>query len=178
MDLTSVLVLAMRELIFFLVADTVLCFGFSMGIMLTTHWCIGCYVMDPTLSYGHFSFPRLCQWAGAQKAGRKHVQDSWPDLAKGIVRSTEHHAQTINWGGSQEERLIMAWEWVWHQSAGSEQLYCITCFSWVFFLHVSVSPFFSSSLLLFTIAISISITPDFPLHPTEGAGSTWAAAVW
>ena len=38
----DVLVLAGIELIFFLVAGTVLCFGFSVRIMLITLWCFSC----------------------------------------------------------------------------------------------------------------------------------------
>ena len=39
---TPVLVSARIELIFFLVAGIVLCFGFSMRIILVTHRCFGC----------------------------------------------------------------------------------------------------------------------------------------
>lgn len=121
-----------------------------------------------------FQFPRLCQWAGAQKAVRMHGQESWPDRTKWTVHSIECHAQTINWErlAGRQTVMLMAWECVWHQSAGSERLCCITCFFLGLLSCVSISPFFSSSLLLLTIAISISITPDFPLHPTECAGSS------
>lgn len=118
-----------------------------------------------------FQIPRLCQRAGAQKAGRKHGQESWSNQAKWIIQSTECHAHTINWGRLPGRQTYGLGMWLaWHQPTGSEQLYWIACFSWVFFPCVPVSLFFSSSLLLFTIAISISIiiTPDFPLRVQKG----------
>ena len=40
----------------------------------------------------------LCQWGGAQEAGRKQRQDTWPKVAKGVFHTTACHAQYINWG--------------------------------------------------------------------------------
>lgn len=43
------------ELGFFLVAGTELCFGFSIGIMMITHWCVGCCWVVITIYQGLFS---------------------------------------------------------------------------------------------------------------------------
>ena len=93
----AVLVLLEVEVIFFLVVGTVLWFGFSMRIMLITHWCFSWWVVL-SRNQGPFKFPMLCQWAGAQEPGREQSQDSWPELAKGIFHTMESHAQYINQG--------------------------------------------------------------------------------
>ena len=75
-----VLVLAGVELTLFLVAGTVLCFGFS--VLLSS-----AYLKD-----FFFQFPMLCQQAGVQEAGREHSRGSWPELAKGVFHTIERHA--------------------------------------------------------------------------------------
>lgn len=95
---TSVLVLAGIELIFFLVVDTALCFGFTRGIMLMTHWCFVCCWVVFNPKWRTCQFPLLCQWGGAWVAWKDHGQDSWPEQAKGIFHAVEHHVQYINWG--------------------------------------------------------------------------------
>lgn len=44
----------------------------------------------------------LCQQAGALEAERKHCQNSWPEPARGIFHTKEHHTQYINeeWGAA------------------------------------------------------------------------------
>lgn len=99
MDLTSVLILAMRELIFVLSSWHTALFWIWYGNNVENTlmpWLLS----DVYPKSRTFQFPRLCQWAGAQKAGRKHGQDSRPDQAKCIVHSIECHGQTKNWGGS------------------------------------------------------------------------------
>lgn len=99
MDLTSVLILATRELIFVLSSWHTALFWIWYGNNVENTlmpWLLN----DVYPKSWTFQFPRLSQWAGAQKAGRKHGQDSWPDQAKCIVHSTECHGQTKNWGGS------------------------------------------------------------------------------
>lgn len=55
------------ELLFFLAAGTVLCFGFSTGIMLVAHWYLGCCWAVLTLNPGFFSFPR----SGSEQVHKK-----------------------------------------------------------------------------------------------------------
>ena len=53
----GVLVSAGTELAFFLVAGTVLCFGFSVRVMLVALRCFGCCWVALLLGQGLFSFP-------------------------------------------------------------------------------------------------------------------------
>lgn len=41
---------------------------------------------------------RTVQWGGIQGFGREHGQESWPELAKGIFPTREHHVRYTNWG--------------------------------------------------------------------------------
>jgi len=67
-----VLVSAGVELIFFLVAGVVLCFGFGMKIMFITYRCFQLLLSNQ----GLFSFSHWPGLPGAWEAGRGHSQDS------------------------------------------------------------------------------------------------------
>lgn len=76
-----------------------------------------------------------CSASEHKKLG-KHSQDSWPSQDKGIVYTTECHAQHINWGNL-ARRHFVALEQAWRQSDGGEQLHCKTLLLGA----VSLSPF-------------------------------------
>lgn len=90
-----VLVSAGIEFIFFLATGTGLCFGFSMRVMLITHWYFGCYWTALTLSQELPSFPFL-PVSRCSRSQREHAQDIWPELPKGIFHSTECDVQYTN----------------------------------------------------------------------------------
>lgn len=69
--LKTVLVSDGIELVFFLVAGTALFFGFSVRIMLVTHWCLSVCSVSRTLL-----FPMLCHRAGTKGAIKEHSKDS------------------------------------------------------------------------------------------------------
>lgn len=74
-----VLVSAGIELIFFLPAGPVPCFGFSMTIMLITHWCFRCCWVVLTLKKGHFSFPCSASKEVHKKLGRNMARRPVPN---------------------------------------------------------------------------------------------------
>lgn len=109
-------------------------------------------------------FPRLCQWAGEQKTERKHVQDSWPNLAKGIVHRTSCPDYKLR--GVTRKR---DWSWLGNGFGISQQAVsnCIvslvflwSSFSVFLFLPSSLPPSFCLQLLL--VLVSLLIFP--PSH--------------
>ena len=136
-----------------------------------------------------FQFPMLCQQAGVQEAGREQSWGSWPELAKGIFHTMEHHAQYINRGElARRCRLLLG-----HWSAGGEQLHRASLdFSWVLFLffffcyipfHYYYHYYYYISVLLllvlyFTLVIKLFLSqftrftffPNSPSHPTGSRG--------
>jgi len=86
----NVLVSSGTELVFFLVADVVLCCGLRMRILLLTHWCFSCgwaVLHRANISASFAALP--AEGAGAASgAGRGKNWDSWPELANGIFHTT------------------------------------------------------------------------------------------
>ena len=94
----NVLVLVGMELICFLVAGIVLCFGFSMKRTLIMQGCFSYWWAVLTQSQGLFCFSLHAtreEAGGAQEAWRGHSHDSWPRLTQGIFHAVWHHAQHI-----------------------------------------------------------------------------------
>lgn len=115
-------------------------------------------------------FPRLCQWAGEQKTERKHVQDSWPNLAKGIVHRTSCPDYKLR-----EVTRKRDWSWLGNGFGISQQAVsnCIvslvflwSSFSVFLFLPSSLPPSFCLQLLL--VLVSLLIFPSIPLRVQEG----------
>ena len=80
------MVLAGVELIFFVEACMVLCFGCKMRTMLVTHGCVvvaGSAHPEPRPLLLHV-LPSQRGTGGALGAGRGHGGDSWPRLPKGV----------------------------------------------------------------------------------------------
>ena len=137
-----VMVLAGIEIIFFTVAGIVLCFGFSMRIMLITHRCFSCCWAVFTLNQGLSSSHALpAEKVGdAQEAGKGHSQDSWPKLAKGIFHTIWHHAQYINWGELAGGRARCSGT-SWASVVGGEQLHCASLVLYILLLLLFSLPF-------------------------------------
>lgn len=68
---------------FFSVVGTELCFGFSTGTMLITHWCF-CLLLSRAYPKSRTLCLMLCQWGSTQKARREHSWDRWSKMAKKI----------------------------------------------------------------------------------------------
>jgi len=99
--MSVVLVLARVELMFFRVARMRLCFGFVLETALITQGCFSYCWAAFTQSQSLFgsSHRPASEWAGgAQESGRGRSQDSWPQLAKGILHATRHHARHTKLG--------------------------------------------------------------------------------
>ena len=149
-----VLVLAGLELIFFLTAGTVRCFGFKLKITLTTHHCFSCWAVL-TLSHRVFCF--LCFPA---KWGSWGCTRSWEGTEAGQLMQTDQtdvpHCMTLwsaikPWGIGQGRKgchcsgtgwASVHWWWA--------IIFCITCFFLVFLfvcccLVMVFLSFFSSS---------------------------------
>ena len=92
----TVLVLDGLKLIFFIVACTVLCFGFVTKTVLITHQCLSyCWALLAQ-HQGLFCsspHPTSKQAGGAQEVGRRHSRDSWPQLTQGISHPVWCHAE-------------------------------------------------------------------------------------
>lgn len=110
------LVSAGIELIFFLVLG-MMCFVFTMRIMLITCWCFGYCSTVLTQKHG-LEWPMLCLWADAEEAGRDPVQESWPKVAKGRFHNRTscpvHKLGSVGW-----ELPVPAGERVGHCSVSS-----------------------------------------------------------
>lgn len=68
---------------------------------------------------------------------REHGQDSWPEVAKGIFHTTEHHAQYVNCcslARSCYQCLGVGW------AVCGEQMYWVSLVSAGFYLHTPRSP--------------------------------------
>lgn len=70
-----------------------------MDILVVAQWCL--------FQVKDFQFPMLCQRAGAQEAVKKHSQDSWSELAKGIFHTTKCYVQCINEEGVGQDLQVV-----------------------------------------------------------------------
>ena len=108
----GVLVLAGTELIFFIVANMGLCFGFVLKTVLIIQECFSYCWAVLTQSQGLCCFshhPTSEEAGGAQEAGRGHSWDSWPQLTKGIFHTIWHHAQHIKLGKEEGRGGHLEW---------------------------------------------------------------------
>lgn len=138
----SVLILA--EIILFLVADTVLCFGSHMRIILITHWC---FSWCQTVQSRTFQCPLLCRDQVPKRLG-EHGQESWSHLVKGIFQ-TQTDTGRVWTGGSCLGGARAAGGQAEHWAAGAEQPHhCISLAS---------QGFIPLSFPFITIIIVISI---------------------
>ena len=114
-----VLISAGIELIFFLVAGTVLCFGFRMRIMLITHRCFSCCWAVLTLvkdfSASHALPAR--SWEGAQPG--QLTQTGQRDIPYHVTSCSVYKLGGVSW-----EMVTAARELAGHWSVGGEQLRC------------------------------------------------------
>lgn len=70
-----------------------------MDILVVAQWCL--------FQVKDFQFPMLCQRAGAQEAVKKHSQDSWSELTKGIFHTTKCYVQCINEEGVGQDLQVV-----------------------------------------------------------------------
>lgn len=164
-------------LILFLVFG-MLCFAFSMRIILITRWCFGCCSAVLTQNHG-LGWPVLCQRADAEGAGRDHGQE----LAKGRFRNRTscpvHELGSAGWElpVPAGERLgIVQWA----------AILCITCFFQVLILSPSslmlqlllLSYFILFQLLSFSYLYpwGLLFLSGFPPHLRQGGGQ--GVTVW
>lgn len=71
-----------------------------MRMVLITHWCFG-FLLSPVYPKPKLFFPLASCSASEEikkQTGRKHSCDRQPKLPKGVLHSTEGHAQSANWG--------------------------------------------------------------------------------
>lgn len=142
------------ELLFFQAAGTVLCFGFSMRIMLVTHWYFGyCWAvltLNPEFSVSHVLAVSRCT---RSCEGACPGQQTWM-CQRDILSHRASHGQRINWGDWSAAAdcssgtgwaLVRVW---WAIVLG------ITSVSWGLFL----SPLLSAFSLLLIIAIWFCFT--------------------
>lgn len=127
---------------FFSEAGAGLCFGFR--IVLITHWWFGL----PSSAYPkprNFQWLMLCHEGSAKKAGREHGQRDIP--------SHRGPCPVYKLGELPRRGADHGSGWVWQHSAGDEQLYNASSFSFKFYF----SPFLLLFLLLLHIIIIIII---------------------
>lgn len=134
------LVSAVIELVFFLVARTVLWFGFSMSIMLVTHWGFHCSSGMPTLRQGLFSLLCSASQQVHKNLGGSAQPGQLTQAGQITIPYRENHTQSIIQGEFFHKRgAVTAGGWIW-ASFGLGN--CIEhCFSRVLFLFLSPSPF-------------------------------------
>lgn len=128
------------ELILFLVAGTVLCFGFSMRIMLVTHWYFGCCWAVLTLNPGIFSFPRSGSEQVHKKLGGSTARTGDPNLPKGCSMPWSIMV-SVHTGEVGQELLIACQGWAGHWSEHDEQLYWVSPLFCGFNSSLFLSPF-------------------------------------
>ena len=162
-----VLVWAGIELNFLIVVGRVLCFGFSMRIILITHWCFRCCWAVLTQSEGLFCFsphPTSEQSGDAQEAGRGHSQDSWPQLTRGIFHTIWCHAHRRknrgSWLGDGDCCSGMGWASIsrWWTNCTVHCLFCVFYYYYCFLflccpIKLSLSQPMSSNFLPVLILI-------------------------
>lgn len=116
--LDSLLVAAGRQFIFFLGAGTGMCFGWSMRIMLVTHWCFsGCSLSGfaneelHKMLVGNMARTAVPNW---QRDIPQHRRSCWVCKLDEVAH----------------EGPITAWGWAGSQSAGGEH-FCWFCWALV-----------------------------------------------
>lgn len=170
--------LAEVELIFFIIAGTVLYFGFRMRIMFVTHWCFHCSWAGVTQSHVLFSLSS-CLTAGdagrAQEAGRG--QHSWLQQTQGMFQTIWNYGQQIN----QEENCLgghclgtdstsVCWWWIMLST-------CNPCCSWVLYFFMII--FIVIIIIIISIINLLNLNPlVFSLYPSDSIpcpmGEEWA----
>lgn len=109
--------------------------------MLITYWCLRSRTLLCLM---------LCQWGGGKNPG-SHKR--WPEMAREIFNTTEHHAQHTNLESTGKREWLVDEDKVWHQSASGEQLNCASLvFPWVS-LGLNFFLLLPSLLLIFTIIL-------------------------
>lgn len=153
---SSVLVLEGIELMFFMVAGTVLCFGFSIRIKLLTRWCFSSCRAVLTQSWGIFSFRTVLtvrsqgctrRWEGTQTEQLAQTGQKVHSMLYGIMPSNKS-------GRFGQGRDVVAGGLARHPSAGGEQLHRA---SFYFFASISFFPFFFLTHLPFSILFITSL---------------------
>lgn len=125
------------EVIFSLIAHTVLCFRFSENYVDST-LMFQLLLSSICPKSKTFCFPVLCQWAGAWEPVTEHGQDNWFKVVERILHIIGYHVKILtgeSWLGHAHRCLRSGWAPVSGWCIGHQLSLCFISLS-LFFLYL------------------------------------------